>query len=47
MSVLGTLNTNDPRSVVSWLQPIVKGLDIDVSVLGTTEFTRDSYQSAA
>lgn len=47
MSVLGTLNTNDPRSVVSWLQPIVKGLDIDVSVLGTTEFTSDTYQSAA
>jgi transposase len=45
-SVLGTLNINDPRAVVSWLQPIVKDLDIDVSVLGTTEFTRGTIQAA-
>lgn len=44
LSILGTLNINDPRLVVTWLQSIVKGLDIAVSVLGTTEFTRDELQ---
>lgn len=45
MSVLGTLNTTDPRAVVNWLTPIVENLDIDVSVLGTTEFTREVFPS--
>lgn len=38
-SVLGTLNTHDPRAVINWLQPIFKGLDIAVTIFGTTEFT--------
>lgn len=42
-AILGTLNINDPRAVINWLQPIVKDLDINVSVLGTTEFTHEMY----
>ncbi len=38
-TVLGTLNTHDPQAVINWLQPIVKGLDIAVTIFGTTEFT--------
>lgn len=46
-AVLGTLNINDPRSVINWLQPIVKDLDINVAVLGTTEFTHEMYSGCA
>jgi transposase-like protein len=37
-SILGTLNTDDPKAVRSWLEPILEDLDIDVSVLDTHEF---------
>jgi hypothetical protein len=32
--------------VVNWLTPIVENLDIDVAVLGTTEFTREVFPTS-
>ena len=38
ISVLGTLNTDNPRAVKSWLEPILQDLDINVSIMDTSEF---------
>jgi hypothetical protein len=40
--VLGTLNTRDPRAVINWLGPILKGLDIRVSMMATQEMLPES-----
>ena len=37
LTVLGTLNEPNPRAVISWLKPILKEVDIQVSMLATEE----------
>jgi hypothetical protein len=41
--VLGTLDEYNPRVVKTWLESLIKGIDIKVSILGTG--TLDGYRS--
>jgi hypothetical protein len=41
--VLGTLDEYNPRRVRSWMESLVEGIDIEVSVLGTG--TLDEYET--
>jgi hypothetical protein len=40
--VLGTINEYNPRPVKAWMEDLVDGIDIDISVQGTD--TLDNYQ---
>jgi transposase-like protein len=37
-AVLGSLNTDDPDSVISWLKPILTEMNLQIITMGTREF---------
>lgn len=37
-AILGSLDTQDPISVISWIKPILKEMDIQIETMGTREF---------
>ena len=37
-AVLGSLNIHDPDLVISWLKPILKGMNLRITTMGTREF---------
>ena len=44
-AILGSLDTQDPTSVVSWIKPILKEMDIQIETMGTQRILLSSHSN--